>query len=121
MRRAGVAGAAPPVDADKQEQPDHVDEVPVPSRRLEADVLLRREVARTGAQEANQEEAGPDEHVKTVEAGGHEEGRRIDAVAETERGVAVLVGLAAQRNRMPSTTVTPSQNTVFLRSPARTA
>src|SRR5262245_16682856 len=33
------------IDADKQEQPHDVDEVPVPGRRLEPEVLFRREVA----------------------------------------------------------------------------
>ena len=34
---------APDVDAGEQEQPDDVDEVPVPGRRLEAEVRPRRE------------------------------------------------------------------------------
>src|SRR5262245_52663945 len=46
----GVAGdfgaAAPHIDTDEQEQPDHVDEVPVPGGELEAEVLFWREVAR---------------------------------------------------------------------------
>ena len=36
---------APDVDAGEEEQPDHVDEVPVPGSRLKAEVLLRREGA----------------------------------------------------------------------------
>src|SRR5687768_17903738 len=36
------APPAPHVDDDEQEQPDHVDEVPVPSRRLEPEVLDRK-------------------------------------------------------------------------------
>jgi hypothetical protein len=36
-RRAG----APDVDGGEQEQPDHVDEVPVPGSGLETEVLLR--------------------------------------------------------------------------------
>ena len=35
----------PDIDADEQEQPDDVDEMPVPGGRLEAEMLLRREVA----------------------------------------------------------------------------
>ena len=34
------APAAPDVDAEEQEQPDDVDEMPVPGRRLEAEMLL---------------------------------------------------------------------------------
>jgi hypothetical protein len=40
------APAAPHVDHDEQEQPHHVDEVPVPRRRLEPEVLARGEVPR---------------------------------------------------------------------------
>src|SRR5579872_2940976 len=87
------ARAAPPVDADEQEQPDHVDEMPVPGRRLEAEMMRRREMALDGAAEVHGEEGRADDHVKAVKAGRHEEGRRIDAVFEGEGGVAVLVGL----------------------------
>ena len=66
---AGEAQAAPPVDDDEQEQPDDVDEVPVPRRRLEADVLLGSEVADASAEEAHQQEARADEDVEAVEAG----------------------------------------------------
>src|SRR5579883_2822198 len=87
------ARAAPPVDADEQEQPDHVDEVPVPGCGLEAEVMVRREVPLDGAAEVHREEGGADDHVEAVEAGRHEEGRGIDPVFEGEGGVAVLVGL----------------------------
>src|SRR3546814_959422 len=48
--------ASPPIDADEEEQPDHVDEVPVPGRRLEAEVVIRLEVAGAGPEEADDEE-----------------------------------------------------------------
>src|SRR5688572_11580124 len=47
------APAAPHVDADEQEQPDHVDEVPVPGGCLEAEMLLGAEVAEIGADQAH--------------------------------------------------------------------
>src|SRR3546814_3700040 len=72
---------------------DHVDEVPVPGRRLEAEVVIRLEVAGAGPEEADDEEDGADDHMEAVEAGRHVEGRGVDAVGETEGGVAVLVGL----------------------------
>src|SRR3546814_9315191 len=37
----------------RSEQPDHVDEVPVPGRRLEAEVVIRLEVAGAGPEEAD--------------------------------------------------------------------
>src|SRR6185437_524255 len=97
-RSAGVgrrAAAAPPIDADEQEQPDYVDEMPVPGGGLEAEMMVRGEVARNGAEQAHGEEAGADDDVEAVEAGCHEEGRGVDAFAEAERGVAVLVDLTA--------------------------
>src|SRR5690348_17090423 len=37
--RVGAGAAAPDVDEAEQEQPDHVHEMPVPGRRLEAEVM----------------------------------------------------------------------------------
>src|SRR3546814_8172088 len=68
--------ASPPIDADEEEQPDHVDEVPVPGRRLEAEVVIRLEVAGAGPEEADDEEDGADDHMEAVAAGRHVEGRR---------------------------------------------
>src|SRR5687768_6278608 len=74
------APAAPDVDADEQEQPDDVDEVPVPSGRLEAEMLLRLEMALIGADQADDQEDRADDHMGAVEAGRHEEGRGVDIV-----------------------------------------
>src|SRR5690606_23805372 len=50
VRGAGDRAAiAPDVDGDEQEQPHHVNEVPVPRCKLEAEMMLRREVAGIGA------------------------------------------------------------------------
>src|SRR5918997_495618 len=43
--RSLFAAGAPDIDADEQEQPDHVDEVPVPGGELEAEMLGGRELA----------------------------------------------------------------------------
>src|SRR5260221_14570624 len=45
---AGGRAAAPPVDADEEEEPDDVDEMPVPGRRLEAEMVVRLEMAEIG-------------------------------------------------------------------------
>ena len=89
-----VAASAPHIDAGEQEQPHHVDEVPVPGGGLEAEMLLRREVAAHGTDQAHGEEDGADDDVEAVEAGRHEEGRAIDVVGEAEAGMHVLIGLA---------------------------
>ena len=80
--------AAPDVDRHEQEQPDDVDEVPVPGGRLEAEMLLRREVAAQGAHQADGQEDRADDDVEAVEAGRHEEGRAVDIAfeARTARG-----------------------------------
>ena len=51
--RALSRPAAPDVDGGEEEQPHHVDEVPVPGRRLEADMLVRGEVAEIDPQQAD--------------------------------------------------------------------
>src|ERR1700726_2618268 len=61
-----AAAGAPDIDADEQEQPHHVDEVPVPGGELEAEVLGRAELAGIGAYQAHDQEDGADQHVDTV-------------------------------------------------------
>src|SRR5437867_795698 len=63
----------PDIDRAEQEQPDHVDEVPVPGGRLEAEVLLGGEVTAYRAHQADEKEDGADDDVEAVEAGRHEE------------------------------------------------
>src|SRR5262245_524404 len=91
--RSGHAGA-PDGDAHEQEQPDDVDEVPIPGGRLEAEVLLGCEMARQRAEQAHGEEQGADDDVRAVEAGGHEESGAVDVAGILEAGMRVLVGLA---------------------------
>src|SRR5271163_2332214 len=49
----GGPGRAPPIDADEQEQPDHVDEMPVPGGCLEPDMVGRGELALHGTEQAD--------------------------------------------------------------------
>src|SRR5690606_30246120 len=79
----------------EQEQPHHVDKVPIPGGRLEAEMLLRREVPRQGAEEADRKEDGPDYDVETVKSRRHEERGAVDRIAERERCVDVLISLHA--------------------------
>jgi len=64
---------APNIDSGKQEQPNNVHEVPIPSGSLKSEMLLWCELAFHGAEQTNDEENGADQHVKTVKACGHEE------------------------------------------------
>src|SRR3984893_11055318 len=93
--RHGFRTVEPDIDADEQEQPHHVDEVPVPGGEFEAEMLGRGEVAGIGADQADGQEDGADQDVETVEAGRHEEGRAIDVAGEAERGMGVFIGLHA--------------------------
>src|SRR5690606_34976481 len=85
--------ASPPVHGPEQEQPYDVYEVPVPGRRLEAEMMVGREVAADRAEQADRQEDGSDQNMEPVEPGGHVEGGRVDAFGEAERGVPVLVDL----------------------------
>src|SRR3546814_1588269 len=89
----GAASTTPPVDADEQEQPHHVDEMPVPGGRLEPEMMVGLEMALDGTDQGHRQESRADDDVKAVEAGRHVEGRGIDAVLEAESGVDVFIGL----------------------------
>src|SRR5215467_14075761 len=86
---------APNIYAGKQEQPHHVDEVPVPRGEFKAEMLLRSKVAGNRAREADNQEYRANDHMGAVEAGGHEKGRAINVTAEVESSVRVFVGLHA--------------------------
>src|SRR5450756_1056481 len=86
---------APHIYAGEQEQPHHVDEMPIPGGKLEAEMLLGIEVAGQRADQADDEEDRADDHMGAVEAGRHEEGGAVDVAFEAERRVRVFVGLHA--------------------------
>src|SRR5215213_3376097 len=92
--RRGVLAARPPdIDAGEQEQPDHVDEVPVPGGELEAEMLRRRELSLGSADQADGQEYGADDDMRAVEAGRHEESRAVNVAFEAEGGVHVFISL----------------------------
>src|SRR5574337_1969624 len=78
----------PNIDAAEQEQPHDVDKVPIPGRKLEADVMARRELPQERPDQANGQEDHADDDMCAVEAGRHEEGRAVDGILERERRVA---------------------------------
>src|SRR6266542_4357410 len=86
VRRRRVRARAPHIDAGEQEQPDYVDEMPVPGGELEAEVLGRLEVAGQRADQAHGQEDRADDDVESVKAGRHEEGRAVDIAFEAEGG-----------------------------------
>lgn len=65
--------ATPPVNGDEEEQPDHINEVPVPSGSFEAEMAVFREMAKLRTAVAYIEKDRSDKDVETVETGSHEE------------------------------------------------
>ena len=73
------SSATPNVNAGEQEQPDDIDKVPVPGCSFETEMVIILKVAANRPYQADEQEDRTDDHMETVEAGGHEEGRRINA------------------------------------------
>src|SRR6266545_5378601 len=94
MRDARPA-RTPHINAGKQEDPDDVNEMPVPSGELEAEMLRRREMSEIGTKQAHDQKRRADDDVRAMEAGGHEESGAVDVATEVEPRVAVFVGLHA--------------------------
>src|ERR1700694_2567089 len=97
--RHGFRAVAPDIYAGEQEQPHHVDEMPVPGGEFEAEMLLRIEMTGHGADQTNDQEDGADDDMGTVEASRHEESSAVDIAFETEGGVRIFIGLHAGKRQ----------------------
>ena len=97
--RDTLAGRTPHINARKQEDPDHVDEMPVPRGKFETEMLSGSEVSKIGTDQADDQERRSYYDVGTVESGGHKEGGTVDVAAEIERCVAIFVGLDAGKGQ----------------------
>src|SRR5712664_2698744 len=90
------------VEDAEEEDPHHVDEVPVESHRRDSDVVLRRELAACRAVQDDQDQDQSPEHVEPVEAGHGEEGagegvrRERQAAAESLDELIQLAGLESE-------------------------
>lgn len=91
-----AAQISPPVYGDEQEQPDHVNEVPVPGGGFKSEMAFGRELALFRTYPANKQEHRAYEYVETMEAGCHEESRWIYAVSKFEMRVHVFKNLEKQ-------------------------
>src|SRR5687768_14102921 len=91
------ARRSPDVNAGKEKQPDNIDKVPIPGGGLKTEMLLRREMAGKGTEEAYDEKNRTDDDMEPMEARGHEKGRAIDVAAamaaEGKGCVGVFIGL----------------------------
>src|SRR5215470_571216 len=65
--RSTFDARAPHIDAGEQEDPHHVDEVPVPGGELEPEVLRRIEMPGEGADQTNNEKQAADDDVESME------------------------------------------------------
>src|SRR3546814_10918881 len=72
------------------EQPDDIDEMPIPGSRFETEMLLGGEVAIVKALQADREEDGADDDVKAMKPGRHEKGRAVNGALEGERRMIIL-------------------------------
>src|SRR5690606_8399186 len=106
----------PHIDEDKEEQPDSVNEVPVPGSAFEAEMLLRREVTGHGAEQTDEQEDGTDEHVEAVEAGRHVERRAEDGAREIIWRMHIFVDLhvGEQHAKCDRDGETPDQATTVI-------
>src|SRR5436305_2288104 len=79
------------VDRREDDDPHHVDEVPVDPADLDAVMVLGREMPPEGADRHERENREPDEHVAAVQAREAEEDRGEGAVRQVEARPHVLV------------------------------
>ena len=57
----------PDVDGKEQEQPDHVDKVPVPGGGFKPNMLFRGEIPLDRTDQADRQKDGPDDHMRNRE------------------------------------------------------
>ena len=88
---SGTADTSVNVHEDKEPEPDHVHEMPVPGDRLETEVIFRFEMALHCTNRDHREHDGAEGDVHAVETGQHEKGRAVDA--GTQGQAKVLIGL----------------------------
>src|ERR1700722_4962834 len=86
--RCDRAGAVP-VNADEQEQPDDIDEMPVPGGGFEPEMAFGRKLVGPGAEPAHDQETGADDDMETVEPCREEEDRGVDAASKGERRMGI--------------------------------
>jgi len=103
---------APNIDRGKQEQPDDINEVPVPGRGFETKMMFLCEVAFHCTSKTDRQENGSDDHMETVKAGGHEERGAINVAGKTERSVRIFVRYSAKASESLETTACCSVDTV---------
>ena len=84
---------APSIETKIEKDPHNIHEMPIPGGSLKAPVMPWGEMVGGGAEKANKEEEGADEHMEAVETGGDKEGGPINAVRNAKGGGEILLTL----------------------------
>lgn len=113
-RVVGGCTTTPPVNGDKQEQPDHIHKVPVPCGGLKPEVAGGCEMTFACAQPANKKKDAADKHVEAMEAGRHVEGGWEDAIFEPEGCMMVFIHLKAQEDKTKRGRNAKAQNRILV-------
>ena len=96
-------GTSDYIDEDKQSQPDHINEVPIPAGRLEPEVIVAGKMPFLDAKEHHDQNDRTQDHVGTMKPGEHEEGATVNTGLQGQVqvlvGVDVLLGLQAQEDQ----------------------
>src|SRR6267142_7207283 len=81
-----------PINQDEHQQPDDVDEMPIPGCGLECELVIGREVPAQGAAEHDTQHGGAYRDVQPMKAGEKEEGGAVGAARERQakRGVGAV-------------------------------
>ena len=91
-------GRTPPINIYVEEDPYHVDEMPVPGSGLKTNMCVRREGSSSGPKIADYQKNRPDKYVEPMEAGGKIKGRGINTIAQTKGQNDIFINLHAQEN-----------------------
>ena len=75
------------IDGDKQEQPHHINKMPIPRSRFETEVIVGRKMALPRPPPANGEKDRSDDDMKAVKSRRHKKGRAEHAALDAESSV----------------------------------
>jgi hypothetical protein len=83
----------PGVNGEEKEDPDDVDEVPVPRSTFETEVGIGGEVVTGQAVEGNSEEEGSNDNVSTMESSESVKSWTVDTISNSEGGINIFIAL----------------------------
>ena len=87
--------------------------MPVPTSRLEPEMVIGLKMVAIRAEQTHTQEYGPNEHMSPVKTGGHKESGRINTVSKREMRVRVLVRLNPGECRTKQNSQPQAENEMF--------